>query len=587
MIRLRLAMITRNRKGQPVRAERVLEAESFAIGRGTQCAIHLPDPRVAFEHATIFAAGRAFHIAAAGGPAAATPGGAMLPVDGRVARERELAPGAHCELGPYELTVEPPPPSADLAIAIELIRPLPDDLAEIRARSRISLAATALGKRTPAWSLLILIAIMFLALPVFNAVVPPLRALSAQWKLGLDTAWNPGPLAAGHQSFGHDCGACHQFAFRRVRAAACLACHEKMPGHVRSAQLERELFGATRCASCHADHNGAEALVRTDTGQCVGCHRDLKLRVPSTALREVGDFATAHPGFKVTLPRGPRERDVVRVAQDDGANLVERSNLAFPHDKHLKPNLRAPQGRVTLDCRRCHTEDESGRGFVAIDMNRHCLECHTLEFEPAVTTRQVPHGNVDDVLLTMQEFYANIALNDVPVDVIDLGDIRRSLPKLTPGTITEAQRRRALAWARAKAQAVGADLFEKRVCKVCHDVRRAVGPREEASGVSWSVAPVRIAETFLPKASFDHAKHRTYGCADCHAAERSARAHDVDVPDIENCRKCHAGEKPATNKVVSTCVACHGFHLPDPLPLRRAGVRGKPDVVPHPPVIRR
>lgn len=580
-------MITRNRKGQPVRAERTLEGERFAIGRGTQCAIHLPDSRVAFEHATIFAGDGAFHIAAAGGAAVATPAGALLTIDGRIEGEVELKPGARCELGPYELRVEPPPPSADLAIAIEMTRPLPDDLAEIRARSRVSLGATALGKRTPAWILLGLIVVLFLALPIFNAVVPPMRALSAQWKLGPDTAWNPGPLAAGHQSFGHDCGACHQFAFLRVRDRACLACHEKMPGHVRSASLERELFGTTRCASCHADHNGAEALVRTDEGLCAGCHSDLKRRVPATALRDVGDFATAHPAFKLTLWRGPGDSDVDRLAQDERANLVERSNLAFPHDKHLKPKLKAPQGRVTLDCRRCHTEDESGRGFVAIDMKRHCLECHTLEFEPAVTTRQVPHGNVDDVLLTMQEFYANIALNDVPVDVIDLGDIRRGLPKLTPGAITDQQRQRALTWARQKAQAVGADLFEKRACIVCHNVRRAVGPREEASGVSWSVAPIRIAGTFLPKARFDHDKHRTYGCADCHAADRSSRSGDVEIPDIENCRQCHAGEKPATNKVVSTCIACHGFHLPDPSPLRRAGVRGKPDVAPHPPVIRR
>ena len=53
MIRLALITVTRNRKGKPVRASRTIDGESFAVGRGTQCAVYLPDPRVALEHAKI------------------------------------------------------------------------------------------------------------------------------------------------------------------------------------------------------------------------------------------------------------------------------------------------------------------------------------------------------------------------------------------------------------------------------------------------------------------------------------------------------------------------------------------------------
>jgi len=53
--------------------------------------------------------------------------------------------------------VEPPPAGCDLALAIELVRPLPDDLAEIRAKSRTTLEKTALSKRTPAWTLAIVV----------------------------------------------------------------------------------------------------------------------------------------------------------------------------------------------------------------------------------------------------------------------------------------------------------------------------------------------------------------------------------------------------------------------------------------------
>ena len=196
---------------------------------------------------------------------------------------------------------------------------------------------------------------------------------------------------------------------------------------------------------------------------------------------------------------------------------------------------------------------------------------HTLEFEPAVTTRQVPHGSVDDVMLTMQEFYANIALNNIPVDVVDLGEIRRGLPRLGSGVITEQQRQRALTWAKSKAQQVSEDLFVARVCIVCHEVTKAVIQGESGKAIAWGVVPVHVASAWMPKARFDHVKHRTNKCVDCHAVEKSHSSDDVAIPDIVNCRGCHAGNKPAAGKLVSTCVSCHGFHLPNHPPFAARG----------------
>src|SRR6266480_297821 len=145
-MRILVISVTRNRKGQPVRAERIVEGEMIRLGRGTQCEIHLPDPRVALFHAAIYAQGDSIFIHAPE---------AELAVDGGPEREARLTPRVHIALGPYEMTVEPPPPGCDLALAIELVRPLPDDLAAIRAKSRTSLEATALSKRGPAWILAI------------------------------------------------------------------------------------------------------------------------------------------------------------------------------------------------------------------------------------------------------------------------------------------------------------------------------------------------------------------------------------------------------------------------------------------------
>ena len=144
-----------------------------------------------------------------------------------------------------------------------------------------------------------------------------------------------------------------------------------------------------------------------------------------TKLGNAADFAALHPEFQLTLWRGPNDDDVIRVKQSDKEQLVELSNLKFPHDVHLKPGLKGPDGRENLKCASCHAPDTSDRGFVPVDMNRDCLRCHELRFEPAVSSRQVPHGSVEDAWLLIQEFYANISLGNVPVDTVDTGSIQR------------------------------------------------------------------------------------------------------------------------------------------------------------------
>jgi cytochrome c5 len=185
---------------------------------------------------------------------------------------------------------------------------------------------------------------------------------------------------------------------------------------------------------------------------------------------------------------------------------------------------------------------------------------------------------VDDVLLTMQEFYASIALNDVAVDTIDTGEIRRSISRPAGGAVSEEQRQRALAWARAKAGKVAQDLFEARVCIVCHEVVRMPLPGKGQNEIAWNIAAVHVSSGWLPKSRFDHLSHRTYKCADCHdRVAKSKLSSDVAIPDIETCRTCHAGNEPVANKVVSTCIACHAFHVPGHAPMgRRAEADHRP-----------
>jgi len=69
------------------------------------------------------------------------------------------------------------------------------------------------------------------------------------------------------------------------------------------------------------------------------------------------------------------------------------------------------------------------------------------------------------------------------------------------------------------------------------------------------------------KGRFDHSRHSAPGCVDCHAAPDSDKATDVLLPQIATCQACHGGET-AAQRVPSTCVACHDFHLDFHQPMR-------------------
>jgi predicted CXXCH cytochrome family protein len=250
----------------------------------------------------------------------------------------------------------------------------------------------------------------------------------------------------------------------------------------------------------------------------------------------------------------PTESGVRRVRQGTDP-VTEQPHLAFPHATHLDPRgVRSPlQGRMKLDCVSCHQPDASKRGFEPISMAKHCQECHQLQFEPAVTTREVPHGKPAEVMQVVDEFYASLALRGTPdsfqkaFGVPGEGLLRRA----GAGT---AEREDALRLASRKAKLVADELFQKRVCATCHEVSRA--------NDAWRIEPVRIPRRWMPDALFDHAAHGQAKCASCHDVAKSKKSSEVAMPAIARCRECHAGSQPSRGKVTSNCLLCHGFHDP-------------------------
>ena len=539
---MRIQLITRSERGP---SKKTIVADWLRVGRNASCEIHLPDPRVPLEQGMIVERDGLVYIEGEAGNQNITR---------KAVRSVRLLEGEPLELGPYRLTRMAAPAGFDAALQVELARPLeigPD----FRSRTAsLTLGSLGLTKRWAAWAWGLTVLAIFLAIPAGRVLDLPWRESAQALGVG-DRFWNPGPLVLAHQPVEPRCASCHEVAFEQVKDRACLECHASIGQHVGPSMRPAALFQGARCATCHRDHKGTKATHRDDDRFCTDCHADVRSRASNATAEKAVDFAREHPPFRLSLPH---EGGVRRVRMG-GAPVVEASNLVFPHDSHVDPRgIRSPlQGRMTLECKSCHAPDASGRGFEPVSMARHCQECHALQFEPAVTTREVPHGAPAQALTVVEEFYASLALKGTrdsfqkAFGVPGEGLLRR------PGAGT-AERQDALRLASRKAQQVGAELFEVRVCKTCHEVKRR--PQAQGEGPQWTVAPIRANNAWMPRARFDHKSHRQAKCGDCHDVAKSKRATDVAMPTIEQCRDCHGGSRPAEGKVTSNCLLCHGFH---------------------------
>lgn len=564
--------ITRSPKGNPIRASREISAEQIRIGRGAECELRLADPRVPLQARTIFLGKSGPQLYEAFD---ANVDATFNTLSG-VHRPQALKPGTSLRIGPYLLEVAAPHHDADLALTVELVQPLPGQSTLSAQELYDQARRSPLSKRALSWALFIGVLAFFLLLPALQpagrhaAAATPNAHLSgsAASLAGVAQAsWNPGELAAGHQPFAKDCRLCHSASFQRVQDKDCLACHRNLGDHVKKTTGPVAGLSEVRCASCHHDHNGRAALrAQMDhffMGECSACHRDIKAHLPGSHTQNVTDFATLHPQFRATLVTGSTpagQPEIARIRLSDTDRLLEQRGLKFPHDVHLDPRgVKGPQGRVQMTCGSCHVPDSSGRHFQPVTMAQHCQSCHELRFEPAMPDRQVPHGNVDEVMQTLRDFYSRLALDGVTLNRPPAATGDASVAGGIPGRHDSPPLRlNGPAAVEQQVQRSATEIFEKTTCFSCHEISRITG----ADGTpSWQVAKVLPApQDWMPGAHFSHAAHAMADCGSCHAAAQSKKAQDVLMPGIASCRNCHAGQQAEPQKIVSHCGMCHGFH---------------------------
>lgn len=528
------------KSGTRIQARKAVTGEWLRVGRNAACEVHLPDPRVPLDQGMIVNRDGLVYLEGESGSQTITR---------RSVRSVRLNPGDSITVGPYRLEAQAPPAGYDGALLVELAHPLEIAPGLLTRTSQLTLGSLGLTKRWAAWLWGLAVLIAFLLIPAGRVLDLPWRDAAQKAGVG-DRFWNPGPLLLAHQPIEQKCATCHEVAFEHVKDRACLECHAGAGQHVGPEMKPAALFDGARCTTCHRDHKGVKPTHRDNDRMCVDCHREIGARAPGAGSLRVADFARDHPAFRLSVPE---ETGVRRVRQGE-APVVEKSNLVFPHAVHLDPKgVRSPlQGRMTLECKSCHQPDAARRGFEPISMPKHCQECHQLQFEPAVTTREVPHGKPAEALTVIEEFYATLALRGEPdsfqkaFGVPGAGLLRRV------GEASSSERQSALALASKKARQVGEELFEVRVCKTCHAVSR--------DGGAWKIAAIRPNHAWMPRANFDHKVHLHVKCAGCHEVAASKKASDVAMPAIAKCRECHGGSKPAPDKITSNCLLCHGFH---------------------------
>ena len=558
------------------RTGRRVAGDVLSIGRATSCKIYIPDPSIRLDHALIQRAEDGKLYLQASGP---------VYIDQKLQTRARIEVGQVIAIGPYSFHVEDLSDSGDAA-ELTLVYGQPDAASSALAVSPKDLLTPArsrvFNRRVLTWVLSLLVIVFCGVLPYRTAHTPlelaatsagaqepqtPMAMMEAVLQSTgaseLDAFWNPGPISSAHSNFGKQCRLCYDRPFERVRDASCQACHKTVGDHIADKGLQHDAFNGQRCATCHKDHQGLSGMKKVDAIGCVQCHDDIKRYAAKSKLDNIGDFADKHPAFMLSMvqPDGaPADKPTVKRAAQTPA-LKNPNGLKFPHDVHLaKDGIKSPtgdpakQGRVVLECANCHVPNAAGDGFETVRMDKNCQGCHRLAVSPQAPERQVPHGKPADVAVAVREIYASLALDRFPAQLATVNSLlQRPADKPIPAQLVPATR-----WIQEQTQATLLHMFEdkKGECLTCHQIT----PKPEAN--DWQVAPVVYTHHWLPKSKFSHLQHKSASCASCHGAAKSKDSADILIPDIDSCRTCHAGTKPAGNKVQSSCDSCHGFHAP-------------------------
>lgn len=432
---------------------------------------------------------------------------------------------------------------------------------------------------------------------------------------GNEEFFNSGTISSGHATIAKDCAQCHDksgiaandLTLAKFKAVLkdrfhhgidftsidrrCQQCHEEQP-HIAAQKKKYDLHEPNvvenrACSICHQEHLGPGPMKRVADSQCASCHNNAGVMAASAkkamTLAPAVFHLRAHPPRQVVLEMPRPANGYTQVFASFAAGhpefqLVQQKArdpdvLRFNHQRHFATDIPPVNGQK-LDCNYCHKPEPGGRFYERVNFAANCQACHALQFDVKNPELKIPHGDVTLVrtfLRTLPAQYGDFArlkkgkTRDSDVQNFVIQQIRQLQEQFRTGEELE----RAVFFTtdpykpqRQMAAAVRANFAG---CAFCHEVKTAANSAPEIT------KPILV-DRWMPQAHFNHVKHASVKCDECHNARASRETFDVLMPAKANCVVCHSPK----GKVASDCITCHTYHAPAQVAAAdvRADVRG-------------
>jgi hypothetical protein len=408
-------------------------------------------------------------------------------------------------------------------------------------------------------------------------------------KYGREIFFNAGKISANHAAFADNCQACHDktatvggppekftavlrdrfhngVAFDAIDRK-CETCHQQHTFH------EANVVQNRSCSACHQEHQGPGPMKMMASSQCATCHNNSE-KMEAAAQKGMqlppGAFHHRHPHppqqVVFELPRPPQGFTKTFSSFWEGhpefqiktVNARDPDVLRFNHQRHFAPDIPAVNGQK-LDCNYCHKPQPDGRFYQRINFAANCQACHSLQFDAKNPEMRIPHGNVDLV---------RTFLRTLPAQYADYARLKRGIREPEVATFVAQQIKQ------LRDQFHSGDELERAVffttnpykpqekmaaptranftgCAFCHDVKQV---RNAPPAITKPI----LVDRWMLRSDFNHAKHTSVKCDECHHAMQSRDTADLLMPSKANCVTCHSSQ----GKVVAECITCHNYHAP-------------------------
>lgn len=436
--------------------------------------------------------------------------------------------------------------------------------------------------------------------------------LSSRWR---DSFTNPGPISSVHASdtFANihtelsgnssSCAACHEGAKQNldswvhkaldafkngltpgdlikkgpiessVMDKNCLACHEGKKFHQPNTATE------FACHECHKEHHGSGFMLEVDSASCTSCHGSAELMAASG---QIGMKINPHvfSSMDANLNSQPRKRPekgythVINAFHIDHPEFQQirdkvrdESSLKFNHEVHLRTG-KIPR---TLNCGDCHERDGRGEYQKPITYEKHCVECHTLEFDPETPATKnkpgiyLPHGDpyyVRAFLRSLNIQYEEYGRDHEGItDKLELNEyVRKKRTGVEERYRTGPDLERAVFFADMKGVIPnsGGLTAPSAGCATCHKVSQPTG-----DNTTPIIDPAKTPDRWMTLGKFNHDLHQKgLSCLDCHNVMESKLTSDLNLPSIKSCVECHSPQ----GGIDYRCTSCHTYHNNQPTP---------------------